>query len=138
MLLAAIAAPASFAVAQEDDGNITPVIGLNAAGADAGAAAGETAGTTADYPAAVIVNDEGGPVAITGAVAYTNPFFTSGVAAPLIILEDQAGFVDRDRSFILPAQSQTPGTDHIGLLHIAVLLQPRVAHRTARLISRRG
>lgn len=60
-------------------------------------------------PAAEIVNDEGGPVSITGAVPYTNPFFTLGVAAPLVILEDQAGFVDRNERFLMPLASQTIG-----------------------------
>src|SRR5690606_39707887 len=39
-------------------------------------------------------------------------FHVTGVqtcALPIFVLEDQAGFVDRDRSFILPAQSQTLG-----------------------------
>lgn len=56
-----------------------------------------------------ITNDEGGPVAITGLVTYTNPFFTLGVAAPVVILEDQAGFVDRDKNYIFPVESQTLG-----------------------------
>lgn len=60
-------------------------------------------------PPAEIVNDEGGPVSITGAVPYTNPFFTLGVAAPLVILEDQAGFVDRNERFLMPLASQTLG-----------------------------
>jgi C-terminal processing protease CtpA/Prc len=60
-------------------------------------------------PAADIVNDEGGPAVITGQVHYTNPFFTSGVAQPMIILEDQAGFVDRDDFFVFPLESQTLG-----------------------------
>ena len=58
---------------------------------------------------ATIVNDEGGPVAIQGVVTYTNAFFTTGVAAPMVILEDQAGFVDRNEGFILPKESQTLG-----------------------------
>ncbi|MGD2163055.1 MAG: S41 family peptidase [Anaerolineales bacterium] len=58
---------------------------------------------------AEIVNDEGGPVTISGSVTYTNPFFTKGVAQPLVILEDQAGFVDRDRNFIFPTASQVLG-----------------------------
>ena len=33
---------------------------------------------------AEIVNDEGGVVNITGVVTYTNPFFTLGVAAPVL------------------------------------------------------
>lgn len=61
------------------------------------------------FPLADIVNDEGGPVIITGEVEYTNPFFTIGVAEPIVILEDQAGFVDRDRNFIFPVESQVLG-----------------------------
>jgi hypothetical protein len=62
-----------------------------------------------DPPPADIADDEGGPVVITGDVTYTNPFFTLGVAAPMIILEDQAGFVDRNEGFIFPPESQTIG-----------------------------
>lgn len=62
-----------------------------------------------DVPRANIVNDEGGPVVITGSIQYTNPFFTAGVASPVIILEDQAGFVDRDENYIMPVESQTIG-----------------------------
>ena len=57
----------------------------------------------------LLINDEGGVVAISGEVAYTNPFFTLGVAAPVVILEDQAGFVDRNQGFLMPVASQTLG-----------------------------
>lgn len=60
-------------------------------------------------PPAEIVNDEGGPVAVSGVMTYTNPLLTLGVAAPMVILEDQAGFVDRNEGFILPPASQTLG-----------------------------
>jgi C-terminal processing protease CtpA/Prc len=62
-----------------------------------------------DIPRAVIVNDEGGPVQITGQVNYTNTFFTLGADEPLIILEDQAGFVDRNRGFLMSEASQVIG-----------------------------
>lgn len=62
-----------------------------------------------DAPPATVINDEGGPVVITGSVTYTNPFFTIGSAAPLIILEDQAGFVDRNKSYLFPPESQALG-----------------------------
>jgi len=62
-----------------------------------------------DFPMASIINDEGGPVTISGEVNYTNPFFTMGVAEPVVILEDQAGFVDRNESFLMPPESQTLG-----------------------------
>ncbi len=60
-------------------------------------------------PPAPIINDEGGAVGITGEVAYTNPFFNAGVAAPVVILEDQAGFVDRNENYLFPVESQTLG-----------------------------
>ena len=60
-------------------------------------------------PAAQIVNDEGGAVRISGSITYTYPFFTLGVAQPLVILEDQAGFVDRNEHFLMPIASQTIG-----------------------------
>jgi C-terminal processing protease CtpA/Prc len=61
------------------------------------------------FPLAEIANDEGGPVHITGVVTYTNPTFTRGVAQPLVILEDQSGFVERDKGFLMPPASQTLG-----------------------------
>ncbi len=60
-------------------------------------------------PAAIIENNQGGPVSIEGEVWYTNAFFTIGTEAPMVILEDQAGFVDRDQGYILPTESQTIG-----------------------------
>jgi C-terminal processing protease CtpA/Prc len=62
-----------------------------------------------DAPPAPIVNDEGGPVVITGTLTYTNLLFTTGVAQPIIILEDQAGFIDRNLGFLMPLASQTLG-----------------------------
>ena len=62
-----------------------------------------------EAPPAPMVNDEGGPVVISGAVEYTNPLFTDGVTQPLVILEDQAGFVDRNEQFLMPVESQTLG-----------------------------
>ncbi|MBL8162514.1 MAG: peptidase S41, partial [Anaerolineae bacterium] len=62
-----------------------------------------------DLPPAEIINDEGGAVAISGEVNYTYGFFTLGVDEPLIILEDQAGFVDRNRRFIMSVDSQVLG-----------------------------
>ncbi|MDZ4767315.1 MAG: S41 family peptidase [Chloroflexota bacterium] len=60
-----------------------------------------------DLPLAPIVNDEGGVVAVTGTLSYTSLLFTMGVAQPVIILEDQAGFVDRNLGFLMPSASQT-------------------------------
>ena len=50
-----------------------------------------------------------GPTTVTGSVAYTNSFFTRGVAEPIVILEDQSGFVKRNRKFVIPAESQVLG-----------------------------
>ncbi|MBK8047356.1 MAG: peptidase S41 [Anaerolineales bacterium] len=60
-------------------------------------------------PPATVNNDEGGPVVIAGEMDYTNPLITLGVAEPLIVLEDQAGFVDRDRGYIMSPESQVLG-----------------------------
>lgn len=60
-------------------------------------------------PPAPVVNDEGGVVVINGTMAYTNPFLTAGVAYPMVLLEDQAGFVDRNQGFLFPPESQTLG-----------------------------
>ncbi|HUP83199.1 MAG TPA: S41 family peptidase [Candidatus Limnocylindria bacterium] len=49
------------------------------------------------------------PQVVTGQVTYSNVFFTSGVSEPLIILEDQGGFVTRDRNFEITEQSQVIG-----------------------------
>ena len=62
-----------------------------------------------DLQPAPIQNDEGGVARITGNLQYTNLNFTVGVAQPIIILEDQAGFVDRNRYYIFPPESQTIG-----------------------------
>ncbi|MGC4042159.1 MAG: hypothetical protein QM710_15560 [Flavobacterium sp.] len=61
------------------------------------------------FTPAKLENDEGGPVSVAGKVTYTNAFFTLGVAEPMVILEDEAGFVDRNKGFILPKASQVLG-----------------------------
>ena len=61
------------------------------------------------FTPATLVHDEGGPVSVNGKVTYTNAFFTLGVAEPMVILEDEAGFVDRNRGFLFPKSSQTLG-----------------------------
>jgi C-terminal processing protease CtpA/Prc len=52
---------------------------------------------------------QAGPTTVTGKVTYTNSFFTGGVAEPIVILEDQSGFVKRDRKFVIPEESQVLG-----------------------------
>ncbi len=64
----------------------------------------------ADAPAngARVIHAEGGATVITGELVYTNKLFTNGIKEEdvLIMLEDQAGFIDRDHSFIFPPESQ--------------------------------
>lgn len=50
-----------------------------------------------------------GPTVVTGELVYTDLFFTMGVAEPVVILEDQGGFVARDRKFLIPVESQVMG-----------------------------
>jgi C-terminal processing protease CtpA/Prc len=64
---------------------------------------------TGEIPPAVIQNDEGGAVVVRGEMNYTNPEFTMGVSQPVIILEDQAGFVDRNYGYLMPRESQVLG-----------------------------
>lgn len=62
-----------------------------------------------DLPAAEIENDEGGPTIVQGQMNYTNLLLTQGVAQPIVLLEDQAGYVDRDYGFVFPPESQVLG-----------------------------
>ncbi|MDL1900962.1 hypothetical protein FBR02_09360 [Anaerolineae bacterium CFX9] len=62
-----------------------------------------------EIPPAEIVNDEGGPTRVIGTMNYTNLFLASGIAQPLIILEDQTGFVTRDKDYLFPLESQVMG-----------------------------
>ena len=50
------------------------------------------------------------PVFISGEIPYTSPFFINSIAEPFVLLEDEAGFVRRDREFrfSLPAQMIGP------------------------------
>jgi len=50
-----------------------------------------------------------GPKIVTGSLEYTNAYFTLGTAEPVIILEDQGGFVTRNRKFVIPVESQVIG-----------------------------
>ncbi|MBC7815129.1 MAG: hypothetical protein H7175_28485 [Burkholderiales bacterium] len=63
-------------------------------------------------PEAEIVNDEGGPVVVSGEMEYTYVFLTSGVDQPVIFLDDLKGFTERDRvaDYIRTPESQVFGT----------------------------
>ncbi len=49
------------------------------------------------------------PVLIRGEIPYTSPFFLNLLAEPFVMLEDQAGFVQRNREFQFALSSQTIG-----------------------------
>ena len=66
--------------------------------------AGSPSATPPPLPAS-----EDGPQLVTGSLTYTNPLFTLGVAEPEVILEDQGGFVTRDKDFLIPVESQVIG-----------------------------
>jgi len=50
------------------------------------------------------------PVVVTGTIKFTSPFFLDYSQEPFVMLEDEAGFVHRDREFEFPLQSQVIGS----------------------------
>jgi C-terminal processing protease CtpA/Prc len=68
------------------------------------------------------------PHLITGSIRYTSPFFLEGNAEPFVLLEDEAGFVRRDKDFTFPLAGQTIGPVDLvedGLLHYSLALPAR-------------
>ncbi|MBN2549977.1 MAG: hypothetical protein JXB15_12515 [Anaerolineales bacterium] len=49
------------------------------------------------------------PVFITGEIPYTSPFFVNSISQPFVLLEDEAGFVQRDPYFVFPLPGQAIG-----------------------------
>jgi C-terminal processing protease CtpA/Prc len=49
------------------------------------------------------------PVYIQGEIPYTSPFFLNTISEPFVLLEDEAGFVERDREFVFNLESQVVG-----------------------------
>ncbi len=49
------------------------------------------------------------PTSIIGKIPYTSPFFLNSTSEPFVLLEDEAGFVRRDRDFQFPLSGQTIG-----------------------------
>ncbi len=49
------------------------------------------------------------PVEIIGDIPFTSPFFLNSISEPFVMLEDEAGFVKRDREFRFSLPSQTIG-----------------------------
>ena len=49
------------------------------------------------------------PVVIQGEIPYTSPFFEYSLEEPFVLLEDQAGFVQRDHEFVFSLEGQSIG-----------------------------
>ena len=49
------------------------------------------------------------PVFITGDIPFTSPFFLDTIAEAFVLLEDQGGFVNREKEFTFPLVGQTIG-----------------------------
>ncbi len=49
------------------------------------------------------------PVFISGSIPYTSPFFLDSISEPFVLLEDQAGFLSRDKEFTFSLAGQTIG-----------------------------
>jgi C-terminal processing protease CtpA/Prc len=49
------------------------------------------------------------PVAILGQIPFTSPFFLDGNAEPFVLLEDESGFIERDKEFVFPLEGQAIG-----------------------------
>lgn len=65
------------------------------------------------------------PVLITGEIPYTSPFFVHHLKDSFVMLEDQTGFIRRDREFEFPLVGQTIGPviqEEEGLLTYRLLL----------------
>ncbi len=54
-------------------------------------------------------DDPNEPVVIHGEIPFTSPFFINTIAEPFVLLEDEAGFVTRDREFEFPLAGQAIG-----------------------------
>ncbi len=53
--------------------------------------------------------DDNEPILVTGTIPFTSPFFISISSEPFVLLEDQAGFVARDKEFLFPLSGQSIG-----------------------------
>lgn len=65
--------------------------------------------SAAGQPSAPGVQGPDEPVVITGKIPFTSPFFYTMTAEPFVMLEDEAGFVKRDRNFQFSLVEQTIG-----------------------------
>lgn len=66
-----------------------------------------SAPTATPIPGSLLDTDE--PYLITGDIPYTSPFFVWGLGDAFVLLEDQAGFVNRDFEFEFSLEGQVLG-----------------------------
>jgi C-terminal processing protease CtpA/Prc len=68
--------------------------------------------TLTPMPPSLLEMDE--PFLITGKIVYTSPFFRGNAKDAFVLLEDEAGFVRRDKAFEFPLESQVLGPVQTG------------------------
>ena len=81
--------------------------------------------TLAATPRLPVERSSDEPYVITGSIPFTSPFFLDGIAEPFVLLEDEAGFVQRDKEFVFPLEGQAIGPVELvedGLLHFTLPL----------------
>jgi hypothetical protein len=66
-----------------------------------------SAPTATPIPGSLLDTDE--PYLISGDIPYTSPFFVWGLGDAFVLLEDQAGFVNRDFEFEFSLEGQVLG-----------------------------
>jgi C-terminal processing protease CtpA/Prc len=66
-----------------------------------------SAPTATPIPGSLLDTNE--PYLITGDIPYTSPFFVWGLGDAFVLLEDEAGFVNRDFEFEFPLEGQVLG-----------------------------
>jgi C-terminal processing protease CtpA/Prc len=90
----------------------------------------EETSSSGDSPSLQTNSDE--PVLVTGTIPFTSPFFLAGNSEPFILLEDEAGFIERNREFVFPLSGQAIGPVELvqdGLLSFSLPL-PSVPQAT--------
>jgi C-terminal processing protease CtpA/Prc len=68
-----------------------------------------TVSAQTELPAAEITDDEGGPVLLTGSFPISNGNVISSTYQPILVLESQTGFIDRNLEYVIPVESQVMG-----------------------------
>ena len=102
-----------------------PALALSAACAFLPATAGAPSPSATSGAGLPVERTSDEPYVITGSIPFTSPFFLEGNAEPFVLLEDEAGFVRRDKEFVFPLEGQAIGPVELvedGLLHYTLPL----------------